>query len=99
MHMYTTYFDEYQKQFTAWQQQVGDWQKKFFDAWLENLPAGKADVNFSESFDQALKFQEDLVNTYLETQEKSSRMMLESQRKFWEDYFARMRQQSASTQN
>jgi hypothetical protein len=95
--MYTTYFDEYQKQFSEWQQQFSNWQKKFFDTWLDNLPNGKAEVDLSDAFDKTLKFQQDLVAAYLETQEKSSKMMLDSQKKFWDDYFDRLRKQSAST--
>ncbi len=95
--MYTTYLNEYQKQFSDWQQQYSDWQKKMFDAWMENLPTGKVDMNFAESFDQALTFQQELVNAYLDTQEKSAKMLLDSQKQFWHDYFAKMRQKSGET--
>jgi hypothetical protein len=95
--MYTNYFDEYQKQFSDWQEQFSEWQKKFFDTWLDNLPNTKAEVDLSETFDKTLKFQQELVTAYLETQEKTSRMILESQKKFWDEYFARLRKQSATS--
>uniref|UniRef100_B8HP37 Thylakoid-associated protein n=1 Tax=Cyanothece sp. (strain PCC 7425 / ATCC 29141) TaxID=395961 RepID=B8HP37_CYAP4 len=90
----TTYFDEYQKQFGDWQKQFGDWQKKFFDTWLANLPTSNAELNVSDSFEKALNLQEELVNSYLEAQEKSSQMMLASQRKLWQDYFQQLRRQT-----
>ena len=91
--MYTKYFDDYQKQFTDWQEQFSDWQKKYFDSWLESFPNLKNEVSFSENFDKALKFQEEVVKVYLESQEKASQMMIESQKKFWHDYFEMMRKQ------
>ena len=95
--MYTKYLDDYQKQFTDWQDQFSEWQKKYFDSWLESFPNGKTEVNFSETFDKALTLQEELVKTYLESQEKASQMMIESQKKFWHDYFEMMRKQTNVT--
>jgi hypothetical protein len=95
--MFTTYFDEYQKQFSEWQKQVNDWQKKFFDTWLDSLPKTKGDIDFAESFDKALSYQEELVKSYLEAQEKTTEMMLDAQRKFWNDYFEALRKKSAQT--
>lgn len=91
--MDTKLFEDYQKQ-------VSDWQQKFFDVWLENLPIkGKNPLNFSENFEQALKFQEELVKSYLEAQEKTTQMMIEAQRQFWNDYFEVMRKNSAAAAN
>ncbi len=95
--MFTTYFDEYQKQFSDWQKQVSDWQKRFFDTWLDNLPKTMGDADLSESFDKALDFQEQLVKSYLEAEEKTIEMMLDAQRKFWNDYFKTLRRKSADT--
>lgn len=89
--MFSTYFDESQKQLNDWQNQFGDWQNQFFNTWLETLPNAKGEVNFTEAFDKALTFQEEVVRSYLEAQEKSSQMMLESQKKFWSDYFEALR--------
>lgn len=95
--MFTTYFDGYQKQFNDWQKQVNDWQKQFFDTWMSSVPANKDDINFSEGFDKALGYQEEMVRSYLEAQEKANKMMLDSQRKFWNDYFEALRQKATKT--
>ncbi|WP_231510299.1 thylakoid-associated protein [Fischerella sp. PCC 9605] len=94
--MYTTYFDDYQKQFNEWQKQFSDWQKKFFDTLLESLPNVQGEVNPSQAFDQSLDFQAEIVKSFLEAQEKNNRMMLDAQKKFWEDYFERMRKKPAA---
>jgi hypothetical protein len=91
--MFTTYFDESQKQFSDWQKQFNDWQKQFFSTWMESLPNTKGEVNSTEAFDKALMFQEEVVRSYLEAQEKSTKMMLDAQKKFWSDYFEAMRKQ------
>jgi hypothetical protein len=88
--MFTTYFDEYQKQFS-------DRQKQFFDTWLDSLSKTKGDVDLLESFDKALDFQQELVKSYLQAQEKTTEMMLDAQRKFWKDYFEALRKKSADT--
>lgn len=95
--MFTTYFDEYQKQFGEWQKQVNDWQKKFFDTWLDSLPKTIGNADLSENFDKALDFQEELVKSYLQAQEKTTEMMFDAQRKFWQDYFEALRQKSTQT--
>jgi hypothetical protein len=88
--MDTKLFEDYQKQ-------LSEWQKKFFDTWIENLPNGKTSLNFSENFDKALSFQEELVNSYLESQEKSMQMMLQAQKQFWADYFETLRKKPVAT--
>ncbi|MCU0533488.1 MAG: thylakoid-associated protein [Hydrococcus sp. Prado102] len=82
--MDTKVFEEYQKQFY-------DWQKKFFDTWLENLPNGKNSLNFTENFEKVLQFQEEAVKTYIDAQEKTTEMILKSQKQFWADYFEAMK--------
>ncbi|HEY9623119.1 MAG TPA: thylakoid-associated protein [Crinalium sp.] len=94
--MFTTYFDGYQKQFDDWQRHINDWQKQFFDAWTNNLPNTKDDIHFSEGFDKALGLQEEMVKSYLDAQEKANKMMLDSQRKFWNDYFETLRKKAAT---
>lgn len=94
--MFTTYFDEYQKQFNEWQNQLNDWQKNFFDRWMDSLPNAKGEVNFTDGFDKALDFQEALMKSYLEAQEKANKMMLDSQRKFWNDYFEALRKKAST---
>jgi hypothetical protein len=82
--MDTKVFEDYQKQFY-------EWQKKFFDTWLESLPNGKNSLNFSENYEKALKFQEEAVKTYIDAQEKTTEMILKTQKQFWTDYFEAMK--------
>jgi hypothetical protein len=82
--MDTKFLEEYQDQ-------VREWQKKFFDTWVENFPKGKLEVNFSDNFEKVVQFQEEVVKAYLESQEKTTQMMLESQKQFWNNYFELMR--------
>lgn len=84
--MDTKFFEEYQKQLL-------DWQKKFFSTWLESLPTGQMELNVSDTFETTLKFQEELVKSYLEAQQKTSQMMLEAQKQFWDKYFEMIRKQ------
>jgi hypothetical protein len=86
--MDTKFFDEYQKQ-------LREWQKKLVDTWIESLPNGKKELNFSENFEKALKLQEEAVKTYLEVQEKTTQTIIESQKQFWTDYFEMMRTKAA----
>lgn len=88
--MDTKIFEDYQKQ-------VADWQKKFFDTWMESMPSGK--IDFQENFEKTLKFQEEAVKNYLEAQEKASKMMLDSQKEFWKNYFEAMRKAPAANLN
>jgi hypothetical protein len=78
--MNTKYLDEYLKELTALQ-------KRFFDSWLENVPNAKEGLDLSENLEKALKVQEDLVETYLETQRKTTEVLLNTQKQFWDDYF------------
>jgi hypothetical protein len=100
--MYTTYFDEYQKQLNSWQKQLSDWQgqfsdwqKKLMDTWMASMPSNANEVNVPETFEKVLDFQEEVVKAFLDNQEKTSQMMLDSQKEFWNNYFEKMRQQSA----
>ncbi|AFY79165.1 MAG: thylakoid-associated protein [Hydrococcus sp. C42_A2020_068] len=88
--MDTKIWEEYQKQFS-------EWQKKFIDTWLESLPNGKNALNFGENFEKTLKFQEEIVRSYLEVQEKTTQMLIETQKQFWSDYFETMRKTPATT--
>lgn len=87
MSMDTKFFDEYQKQ-------LREWQQKLVDTWIESLPNGKKELNFSENFEKALKLQEEAVKTYLEVQEKTTQTIIESQKQFWADYFEIVRTKS-----
>ncbi|QIZ71351.1 thylakoid-associated protein [Oxynema aestuarii] len=80
----TKYFEEYQNQ-------LRDWQKKFFDAWMESLPTGTDGFKFPENMDRTIETQEQLVNNYLKAQETATKIALESQKQFWDGYFKLMR--------
>lgn len=85
--MDTKFIEDYQKQWL-------EWQKNFFNTCLESMPNGKVDLDLSGNFEKNLKFQEEAVKTYLEAQEKSTQMMMETQKQFWADYFELMRKRS-----
>jgi hypothetical protein len=83
--------EEYQKQLNQWHKQLGDWQKKFFTIWLESVPYWKDQDNLHQTLENTINFQEEVVKSYLEAQEKANQMLLENQRKFWQEYFEMMR--------
>ncbi|HEY9705773.1 MAG TPA: thylakoid-associated protein [Allocoleopsis sp.] len=68
-------------------QQLSEWQKKFFDTWVQNLPDLKNGLKMPESLEKGVDVQEQLVKNYLEAQETSTKLALETQKKFWESYF------------
>ncbi len=82
--MDTNFFEEYQKQFSQWQ-------NKFFDTWVESIPDGENKVNLSDTFEKTLSLQQDLVETALKTQKVSMEMAMEAQEKFWDQYFELLR--------
>lgn len=84
--MDTTFFQDYQTQLL-------NWQKKFFETWMESLPKGTAEIKLTDTLETSLKLQEEMVKSYLEAQEKSATMMVEAQKQFWNNYFDAMRQQ------
>jgi hypothetical protein len=84
--MDTKFVEEYQDKLL-------EWQKKFFDAWLENMGEGK----FPETYEKSVEFQEKMISNYLEAQETASKMVLDTQKKLWNQYFESMRKQVAAT--
>ena len=87
--MDTTFFQDYQTQLL-------DWQKKFFETWMENLPKGTTEIKLTDTLETSLKLQEEMVKSYLEAHEKSATMMVEAQKQFWDNYFDALRQQPVS---
>lgn len=83
--------DEYQKQLSQWQQQLGDWQKKFFSIWLDSVPHWKSQETLKQTLENTIDFQEEVIKSYLEAQEKANQMLLENQKKFWQEYFEILR--------
>jgi len=84
--MDTTFFQDYQTQLL-------NWQKKFFETWMESLPKGTTEIKLTDTLETSLKLQEEMVKSYLEAQEQSATMMVEAQKQFWNNYFEAMRQQ------
>ena len=82
--MDTKYLEEYL-------QQLSEWQKKFFDTWVQNLPDLKNSLKMPESLEKGVDVQEQLVKNYLDAQETSTKLALETQKKFWESYFEMVR--------
>ncbi|MBW4564744.1 MAG: hypothetical protein KME32_27195 [Mojavia pulchra JT2-VF2] len=73
--------------------QVTEAQRRFFSNWTSMMP-GMENFNISnarQSFDDVLKFQEDIVKGSLELQTSLSRLSIETQRKLWDNYFTMMR--------
>lgn len=86
-----TQLNESQKKFTElWsdsQKQLQDSQKKLSDAWTESLPKQPTQPSSSESFEKAMNFQRELINTVLNTQQVTARLAIETQKQFWDSYF------------
>lgn len=78
--MDTTSFEEYQKQFSQWQ-------KQFFDIWVEKLPGADNQLTLSEALEKTLSFQQTIVTTAL----KNQKVAIEAQEKLWENYFELLR--------
>ena len=86
--MDTKLFEDYQKQ-------MMDFQKKWFDTWMESIPNFKDASPLSEGFEQTLKVQEEIVNSYLDTQKQTTQMMLDAQKQLWTEYFKSMKKSVA----
>lgn len=87
----TKMFDEYQKQLNEWQSQFTDWQKRFFDTWLESMSTDGKDMKFTDTFKKTVDIQQEFISNYIEAQQKASQFALESQQKFWDNYFELVR--------
>ncbi|WP_416672990.1 hypothetical protein [Egbenema bharatensis] len=73
-------WEDYQKQLTESQQEV-------LNTWLKSIPDTNVSMNFSDSVDKALNFQQALIGSALETQQAALRMTVEAQKQFWNSYF------------
>lgn len=80
MTMDTKYFEDYQKQFVEMQQ-------KFLGTWLGSLPNGQNAFKLPDTLDQGIEIQEEVVRNYLAAQETAVKLALETQKKFWDNYF------------
>ena len=73
--------------------QLSDMQRGIFNSWSATLPSTqKLNMpNFRDTFDNSLKFQEQVVKSSLELQVLMARLSIEAQKQFWESYFNMLR--------
>jgi hypothetical protein len=78
--MDANFFEEYEKQ-------LNQWQKEFFETWLSNFTGTENQLNFSDSIDKTLSFQQAFVETTLKNQKLAIETTISTQEKLWENYF------------
>jgi hypothetical protein len=83
--MDTKFVEEYQEKLL-------EWQKNFFDTWLDSMKNEK----MPENWDKALDLQEKVVKNYLEAQETATKLAFDLQKKFWDQYFETMHKPEVS---
>ena len=73
--------------------QLSDMQRGIFTSWSSTIPNTQTFnmPNFRDTFDNTLKFQEQLVTSSLEFQALVARLSMEAQKQFWESYFNMLR--------
>lgn len=73
--------------------QLSDMQRGIFSSWSSTMPNTQNfnTPNFRDTFDNTLKFQEQVVTSSLEFQALVARLSIETQKQFWESYFNRLR--------
>ncbi|ELR98070.1 hypothetical protein [Gloeocapsa sp. PCC 73106] len=86
--MDVNFFEEYQKQ-------LNQWQKEFFETWLNNFTGTENQLNFSDSIDKTLSFQQAFVETTLKNQKLAIETTISTQEKLWENYFEMLRKMTA----
>ena len=75
--------------------QLSDMQKGIFSSWSSTLPNTQNFTmpNFRDTFDNTLKFQEQVVTNSLELQALVARLSIEAQKQFWDSYLNMLRKQ------
>ncbi len=95
--------NESQKKFAElWndsQKELKELQKKLTEAWTQNLPKKTPQASPSESFEKAMNFQRELINSVLHAQQVSARLSIETQKQFWDDYFKTTQKMAPKAQN
>jgi hypothetical protein len=73
--------------------QLSELQKGIFTSWTSMMPnmQGSNMPNIRDSFDNTLRFQEQVVTSSLELQAMVARLSIEAQKQFWESYFNMLR--------
>ncbi len=77
------------KIFDDYQNQLNEWQKKFFETWLSSVSSSASPK--TPDLGKGIEAQEEVVSQYLQAQETAIKLSLETQKKFWEGYFELMR--------
>ncbi|MEW5858387.1 MAG: hypothetical protein AB1861_13550 [Cyanobacteriota bacterium] len=81
--------------FDQFLRQLSDTQRWILNSWsstiptMENFNMG----NFRDTFENSLKFQEQVMTSSLEFQALVARLSIETQKQFWESYFHILRKQ------
>ncbi|HEY9635232.1 MAG TPA: thylakoid-associated protein [Coleofasciculaceae cyanobacterium] len=73
--------------------QLSEMQRRIFSSWSSTIPRTQNFnmPNFHDTFDNTLKFQEQVVTSSLELQALVARLSIEAQKQFWESYLNMLR--------
>lgn len=84
-------FSEAQKQFAqVWdesQKQLFEAQKQLLNIWMSSIPSTSTQGMVSESFEKTQNFQREVINSALNAQQATANLAIETQKKFWDNYF------------
>ncbi len=69
------------------QKQLVDSQKQLASRWLEMVSAGTPLFDYAENTAKAISFQQDLINSTLNTQQVIANLAIETQKQIWDGYF------------
>lgn len=81
---------DWNNNFERFLHQFSDWQREFINNLTTAVPFTTPSynpLNFTETFNKTLRFQEEVVTSSLEFQALLARMSIETQKQFWEGYF------------
>jgi len=81
---------DWNNNFERFLHQFSDWQREFINSLTAAVPSNITNynpLNFNETFNKTLRFQEEVVTSSLEFQALLARMSIETQKQFWEGYF------------
>ncbi|MBD1938985.1 hypothetical protein [Microcoleus sp. FACHB-68] len=75
--------------FDQFLRQLSEIQREILNSWSSTLPNMQSFnmENFRDTFDNTLKFQEQVMTSSLEFQALVARLSIEAQKQFWESYF------------
>ena len=84
-------FNESQKKLSElWsesQKQLIESQKKLIHTWIDSSRGETTPPSFPESFEKALGFQRELVNSTLDAEKVITNLAIETQKQLWDSYF------------